>query len=257
MPADELSKTWREEVAVRTYEVDPSGRATPAAIARYLQEAAANHAHELELGFHHLAAKRRAWVLARLRMRFFEFPLFRNRVTVYTWPKGQERLLFLRDFLMVAADGEVLAAASSAWVLLDLERRRPLRSADPPVPSDRILPHTHALRADFGRLPNAANARDAAMLKVRRSDLDLNRHVNHPVYLDWFLEGMPDGHLDSHCLREMDIDYLAEALHGDEVVCALVRDDGEEETYRHRLTRRSDGAVLCLGRSAWKPSSGG
>ena len=47
-------------------------------------------------------------------------------MTLETWPSGIDRLFAIRDFRMVAGE-EVLLRATSEWMVIDVNRRRPVR----------------------------------------------------------------------------------------------------------------------------------
>jgi len=87
---------------------------------------------------------------------------------------------------------------------------------------------------------------------VRASEIDLFQHVNHARYLDYFLDAKVFGdrggqHTDwpeAAPLREVVLDYAAEAVIG-EVVGAALWADGEPGVLHAALVR--EGKVLCRG----------
>jgi hypothetical protein len=66
--AERPPREHREEVLVRSYEIDPDGRLRPVVLLRMLQEAAWQHASLLGKGFHQRAEGELFWVLSRLRL---------------------------------------------------------------------------------------------------------------------------------------------------------------------------------------------
>ena len=69
-------------------------------------------------------------------------------------------------------------------------RRRPVRLAG--VLPDYLLEPRRAIADDFPPLPRAEAPEREVRFKVRRSDLDMNRHVNNAVYVGWALESVPE-----------------------------------------------------------------
>ena len=56
---------------------------------------------------------------------------------------------------------------------------------------------------------------------TRRSDLDMNGHVNNCIYTEWLLESVPKSYWDEYELKELIIEFKAECNFGDiiEAVC--------------------------------------
>ncbi|GKC85324.1 oleoyl-acyl carrier protein thioesterase, chloroplastic-like protein, partial [Tanacetum coccineum] len=52
-------------------------------------------------------------------------------------------------------------------------------------------------------------------LSPRRSDLDLNNHVNNVTYVRWVLESIPQEIIDTHELQAITLDFKHECKQGD------------------------------------------
>lgn len=237
-----------ERFVVRSYEVDPSGRATPQTLGDYFQEAAANHAHRRGLdGDAGSSETGWTWVLNRLRLRIHRFPAWREPVTVETWASGFAGALATREALFLSDAQERLAEATSRWIVIDLATRRPRR----PPAGLAALPRPDRPRPFGDDAPPPEAPEDAphtVRFTVRHSDLDVNRHVNNMCYLNWALEAVPPDFRERHALSEVDLLFKAESVFGDIVASeAAPKGDG----WAHRLARPSDGTTLALLRTAW------
>src|SRR5919197_2736291 len=111
---------------IHSYAVDAFGTLALPALAGYLQEVAGRHADALGCGVEALRAFGLAWVLSRQRIEASAPVRLGDELEVVTWPSGVERLLVHREFLVTRGGAEV-ARASTAWLVLDLDRRRPVR----------------------------------------------------------------------------------------------------------------------------------
>lgn len=247
-----MPPVWTEPFRVRAYEIDPEARLALPALCDWLQEAAGNHATALQVATDRLLADGRAWVLSRLRVAIVDRPRWRQRVTVETWPSGENGLVAERDFVVTAEDGSPLARAVSHWVVIDVARRRPVRL---PEAVTRIpLPERdRALAPDVPPLAGPAPAVHERSFSVRRADLDLNRHVNNVRYVEWALEAVPDLLLESHDCAFLDVQFRAESLYGDTIVSrasAPLATDGP--TVRHSVTRAHDDRLLAILESRWR-----
>lgn len=252
---------WSGEFAVHTYELDPDLRLSVPALAGFLQEAAGCNAHELGCSVPQLLEKNLTWVLSRLRLRLRELPGWRARITVQTWPSGLDRLFALRDF-RVFSEGREIGAAVSAWLMLEVTRRRPVRP-DSFQDWRRSIHAERSLAVELDRLPGPeadASPLQERELAVRWADLDINLHANNGRYVEWLLEAVPMEVLRERRLVELDIDYLAEAAHGERVLSRLFEARPESgaapaaaglKVFHHAVLRRSDGRELARARSAW------
>lgn len=247
------SPVWIETFRVRSYEADPVGTASIQSICNYLQEAASNHAAELGVSIEHLSEENLIWMLARLRVEIDAYPGWRDEVTVETWPSGSDRLYATRDFLIHGPDG-LLGRGTSAWLLVDAGRRRPVRL---PELFSRIetLDRERALEDLPEKLPDPPETAETVSACVRFSDQDLIGHINNVLYVDWSVESVPVR--ETHAVREIEIQFRAEARYGDEVVVQSGRlnasGDGASDlaVYLHRIA--SADRELARVRTTWRP----
>ena len=127
-PPRATSLVWTEAFAVGTNDIDCFGRAAPAAVGRCLQEAAIHHARHLRVAYDDLAPKGLAWVLTQLDLRSSQWPKVDDRLVVATWPSGTDAAFAYRQFIARnEATGEECFRAATAWALLNIRTRRPVR----------------------------------------------------------------------------------------------------------------------------------
>ncbi|MBN2199701.1 MAG: hypothetical protein JW747_07635 [Candidatus Aminicenantes bacterium] len=245
---------WRDRFRVRAYELDDRWSLRPASLCDYLQESAAAHAQALGVSVDALHPRGLTWVLSRLHVRVNAFPLWRQEVTVETWPSAVSDLFALRDFRVLDAGEALLAAASSSWMVIDLKKRKPV-----PLP-DFILSIHHnspgrALDDSFSKLPVPNVFSLSKVLEVRNADLDLNRHLNFVKSVALGLEAVPDEILARRALSDLEVSFRAEGRKGDRVVAKsgpLSRD--EPLQLGHVLLREKDGVELARMASTWTPA---
>lgn len=248
-------RTWTESVIVRSFETGPGGRASLQAICNYLQEAAGNHATELGVAIDQLVEKNLTWVVARLRVEMEDYPAWRDEIVVETWPSGADRLYATREFLVRSASGREIARATSAWLLIDLERRRPVRM--PEFITSIELPRRERAVADMpDRLPDSAGDHTGEPstheIAVRYSDLDMNGHVNNVTFAEWSLESVPVALRETHVVRALDLHFRAEARYGDTAVVRtqpLNANSGGSYSFLHVITNGD--RELARARTDW------
>jgi acyl-ACP thioesterase len=259
---------FRETFPVRSFEVGPDERASVRALCNYLQEAASLHAARLGFSAAAMRAEGHAWVLTHLHVQIDRMPRWAETVTVTTWPSGTERLYATRDFVVTtdAADAPV-ACATSAWLVIDVERRRPTRL--PAAIDDVALPdRADALPHAFDDLavpdPGAEAPMHTASFQAGYDDLDPNGHVNNARYAAWAVEPLPDAVLAERRLRALRLQFRAEATRGDAIRAAVqpAATEDEDAAFCHRLIRPAaddaaedgtgeDGDTLVRAETAW------
>jgi medium-chain acyl-[acyl-carrier-protein] hydrolase len=248
---------WKEPFTVRAYEADASGCLSLSGLCDWLQEAAGNHATALGVATDRLLEERRAWVLSRLRVRVQRLPQWREELFIETWPSAENGIVAERDFLLRTSGGDEIARAISHWVVIDVERRRPVRL--PAGVVDLRLPERErVLATPLATVPSPGDVAVSHRLSVRRGDLDLNRHVNNSRYVTWAVETVPAHLLETHVCSGVDVQFRAEGVHGDDlaVVSGAPEQAGEETHVRHAVTRLRDGSPLAVVATAWRPPAG-
>lgn len=247
------SGVWTEEVRVPSYDVTPRGTASVLAMADYFQEAAGRHAAELGVSMQDLLESGQAWVLADLRLEIERLPQWEERITVETWPSGLDGLFATREVVVWGEAGDACCRGTSAWLVIDTERRQPRR---PPArlydiePPDRPSP----LPSDREDLPVPERADGEGLFAVRYHDLDLNRHVNNVRYLEWALETLSADVLDDHRCVAVALQFEAEATLGDRIRArAEVRETAGGLEVRHELVQADAGRTLAVAQTRWRP----
>ncbi|MBN2049396.1 MAG: acyl-ACP thioesterase [Spirochaetales bacterium] len=238
-------KEHREDsYTVRSYDVDIRRRLRLSCMMDYFQESAWRHAEELGVGVQRLGEEGCFWVLSRLCVEVERYPVWNEQVTLRTWPKGIDRLFALRDFLLFDEAGETCARASTAWLILHGERRRPVRVE----PFFQHLLSPTAAEALPGTPEKIDPLTEDVSAGCRRSGyavLDMNRHVNNARYADWVLDSFPLERFDREGVRKFSIQYLAEigpetevdlrSSSPEEGVCLLSGRSGSTEHFRSRV----------------------
>jgi acyl-ACP thioesterase len=200
---------WQETLTVDFTAVDPSNRITPARVFDLFQEAAGRHAEDLGVGREYMINTGQAWVLSRVSVLMERRPKQLETFTIRTWPRGWERLFALRDFDILDSGGAVMVRGRSAWLILDIEKRRPLR---PQATMDKL-----PLNEGKDSLPGGAaglETRDGLTKTGERraaySDIDYNAHVNNARYVQWIQDITESALLEQAETIRLDINYLSE-----------------------------------------------
>ncbi len=219
----ERQSVWEDDIDVRSYDVDSTGKLKLASLFNYFQETAGKHATHLGAGYAVLQTLGLFWVLSRAKVRVHRMPAWGESLRLTTWPKGLDGVLFLRDFILSSDRHGPLAESSTGWLLLDSKAYKPHLPDVLPV----TLPPNirgHALEEQLRKLRPLDNLRLAYERKALASELDVNHHVNNSRYIDWIMDCYAPDEMTSRTVHTLRVNYVGETTYGD--VIRLYR--GEE-----------------------------
>ncbi len=242
-----------DEYVVRSYESDATGRLSPAATLRYLQETAWNHASALGQSLDPRDGGPLGWVLSRLRLQMDRYPAWGERVFVETWPVGVIRMHALRDYRIRDAAGRECGRASTGWLIIDVASRWPRRPQQVMPVLTEVEPR-ELVSGLPGRIEAAAPPCEEQDRKVLYSDIDINGHVNNVRYFEWVLDSQPADRLTGGEIRTIEAAYVSEALIGHTVAVRTVADGTES---RHTIVELAENREVCRMRVLWSPRGRG
>ena len=191
MSDNSILPVWTEQYRVRHTEVTREGFLRADVFFDYMQEAAANHAKHIGVGLEALNSVGLMWVLSRLKLQVLHTPLLGETVSVTTWPSGIERLFATREFILKNEKEEIVARASSCWILLDQARMHPRKVLEA-LPAK--LPDNSARERNFTNLDKLTRlpVSNPSRMRIPESMIDVNRHMNNARYVtgvfDWLAE---------------------------------------------------------------------
>ena len=215
---------WQEKINLRFGSVDRSDRLTLAAAFAFFQEAAISHAAVLGVGRDAMKQSGQAWLLSRLSMFMEKRPRYEENILIRSWPRGPEKLFALRDYDIMDASassdnktsGKAFVRGRSGWLVIDLQKRRPLRVEA----VTEKLPLNEGLNALLSG-PVGLGSREELLLFGERqaaySDIDFYGHVNNVRYVQWIQDMTDPDLLDKASQMRFDINYLGETLPNEKI----------------------------------------
>jgi acyl-ACP thioesterase len=208
---------WQETFPVRFGEIDKSDKLTLDAVFKFFQEAAISHAENLGVGREDMASKGQGWVLSRMSVLVDRRPAYCENITIRSWPCGFEKLFAIRDYQIIGNDEKAVVSARSAWLVVDIEKRRPLR----PQSVMEFLPLNEGqgvFSPDVGAVTGLADRGNLQKIEERKAlynDLDFNGHVNNISYIKWIEDALDLQVLEKAGKMRLDINYISEIMGGE------------------------------------------
>ncbi len=237
---------FAKEFQIRSYECDKNGFLRVVTLMNILQDAADLSATSLGFGFDFCIQSGLAWVGTNYHILINRLPKVHEKIVVYTWPSGENKFMALRDFVITNEKGEVIIKATSQWVLVDVERKRPV-SLSQYLP-DYMYLNERVLGTEFSKLSAPQNISFSKEFEARFDDIDLNRHVNNAIYPLWASESLGAEFHEKHLPSEIEISYKKECLYGEKV---LVQTELSELTSSHIVVSSSEPKELAFIRIKW------
>ncbi len=232
-----------QEYYLRAQDVDINGTWSPSSIFVRMQEVSEDHACEVGLGRVDIIDKFGiCWVLTRVNLSMLSYPSIGETILVKTWPLKPKKMLFLRNYLFYDSKGQEIGRANIQWILFDVNKRRLMPTSsigDYPYCVDEepvVTPPNKII------LPK--DMEEKSVRTVLYSDVDMNGHMNNTKYLNWICELFPTDFLKTHKIKNIRINYIAEA-YIDQTITLMYKQVGND----HYIYGQSDGKVVfdaCL-----------
>ena len=205
---------------IRSYMTDCRYCLRDSSFMELAQVMAMEGSRSLGFGYDRLDPEHKAWILYRMQFKFIRPVMWNDVVTMKTWHKGQDGVVFLRDYELFGEDGELSVAGTSSWVIMDTEARSFVRNADLP---DFISVHPQCPDAAYGFPPQkVVHPRGAEPETVRThevcySDVDFIGHTNNVKYVEWAMDSIDQRFASEHQVKEVTVNFTSETRLGDEV----------------------------------------
>lgn len=202
---------------IRYSDADESGCLSPGEMINILQSTCIDHSTAAGYSTDYFIKTKTGWALSYWHIFIEKFPHEGDIVTLNTWSKEYKRTQAHRDIQMIGVDGNEIIHASTRWVLMDLEKRRPkstkeimeayrFEDAMPYCDVEFVMPD-----AEEGEMINSSE------FTIQRSELDINRHTNNASYVKWAMNDLPDEIYVDMKLKEMLVKYSHESGQGEHV----------------------------------------
>lgn len=230
---------------ITSAETDAEARIRPGALANLLIQSATESADSLGFGFEGLKEHNLFWVLSRISVKVFKRLKWYDRVEIETWPRDISGILYLRDFIARDGQGDTAALGTSAWLAIDLKKRRP----------KRFEGELHDLfvsmkdRIAYEDLPEklpGISVGDNFRVTSKYFDIDLNRHVTSTRYIDWMMDTFPIDFHREYYPKSLSVNFIKETL--PDSVLDIVREERRDREYFFEGVHSGTGETAFRGK---------
>lgn len=230
---------YREELLLRSKDVDLHRRLRTSRLFELLQEASIRHTEELGMGRDKTLDRGLLWIVGLQRAEIARMPVYDERILLKSWPGSTMHLFFPRYYQMETAAGEVLLRASALWTLVDQQTRKVVF---PEKYGVVIEGEVTGEEIGLPSSPRKLELTEAVPFRVPYSYVDLNGHMNNTHYFDLAEDSVPASR-EGRPLRLVQTEYVSEARMGAELLVHWGTDgkvfyllgESEKPVFRMRL----------------------
>lgn len=210
----------------------------------YLEDIAGIHSNIAGYGLLDIEKNKKTWVLINWKLEFIRRPRYAENLIVKTWSNGTEKNLYaLRDFYMYDEKGEIVAKATSKWVLIDIEKKGIAKLTDEVMNAYTTEPDDFAFEDKIEKLKEPENYTDSVEVKITKDMIDVNGHVHNINYIDFVTQIMPIEVMQN--AKTVEVLYKKEIRDVDKIKCFYSSQDkysyvtikSEDEQAVHAIVR--------------------
>ena len=231
----------KNKVKVGLKDIGTSNKATNKAILGMLEDVAGFHSDIAGYGINDIKKTHLSWVLLGWKVEIIQRPKYGEEIEVVTWSRGVKRIYAFRDYEMYNTNGNLIAKATSKWVLIDITKEkivtRDSEIADRYKKEDKIC----FVEEPKYKITEPENYLNTCEYKISRSVIDVNKHVHNTSYIDIAYEALPEEIYHSEELNNIEIVYKKEIKYGETVKClyskvgnehiVVIKDEKEENVH--------------------------
>ena len=247
-----MNDIFKKEYKINIFNVDSEHKCKFSSLVDFLWDVVisqSDYLGETKEGFVHNQC---IWVLLKYDITIYEYPKFRDTITVDTRVLGTKKFYGYRQNTIKNSEGKVIGEVFSTAILIDFEKRRPMR----------ISPAQSEIYGLDGELDEAPPLDDIPKIQkedyikdypVRYSDIDSNGHVNNVKYMEMAIDTLPRSILNEYKLYNIKVLFKKETTDGDilHISSEVIDNDSDNIITIHNITR-NNGTLLTNLQFIWK-----
>ena len=236
-----------KDYGFKIHNVDRNKKLRLTALMNILQDIADVHANELGVGLEYCLKSGITWFAANYHIIIERMPELNEKSQIATWASEQKKLFAIRDFAFYSEKNDIIMKATSQWMLIDINRKRPIPLKEN-LPDYTILSEK-IMTSEFEKIANIDEVNFTKEFEVRFDDIDINNHVNNAIYLLWASETIGNDFRLNNAPCEIEISFKKECHYGETVI---VSTELKKQTSTHIINSKLDDRELARVKINWK-----
>lgn len=209
----------------------------------FLENVAVSHSDTVGYGIKDIWTKKRAWILMDWELEVKKRPTFGEKITCKTWGVNIEKATFhvYRNFEVFDENQELIATATSKWVLYDIENNKIVKIDKEFYSIFNPEGKEEAVKGKLEKIKELEDYSNVCEYTVKRFDIDMNNHMHNLNYLNLAYEALPEDVYMKEDLNNIHIMYKHQLKFGDTVKCFYRFEDG-----KHYVTIKNENTVNSI-----------
>ena len=206
-------------------------------ILSFFEDTSVKHSDTVGYGVKDIPTKHRAWLLLDWKLDVFKRPEFGEKVVAKTWAINIERPTFqvYRNFELLDEKEELVATATSKWVLYDTENMKIVRVDESFNDLFNAEGSEKESAKQISKLKELPSYESIFTYEVKRGDIDVNQHMHNLNYLKLAYEAIPEEVFFGEEPKSLHIMYKQQIKLGSKVKCFYAFEDN-----KHVVTIKSE-----------------
>lgn len=205
-----------------------NNEATNKALLRIMEDVSSLHSASVGYGPFEIETKKRAWMILDWKVKIIKRPIYNEEIIAQTWSRKAEKLYAYRDFQLNDKEGNIIAIGTSRWILVDIDRRRPIRITQDIIDLYESEFDKSAFPEEIEDIKDDVKNEEYLFKKdyyIQRRDIDINEHMHNLSYLDMAYEILPQDIYKNKAFNNVRIVYKKEIVYGEKVECYYFHHD--------------------------------
>ncbi len=192
-----------------------------------LQDIAEIHSASIGYGITDIDKNNFSWALLNWKVHILSRPKYGDVITVKTWARQHTKLYCYRDFEVLDAHGSTIAIITSKWILIDISKGKIAKIEDSLI--KKYNPENKSVFniIELDKLSEPPHYLSSTNYKIRKSDIDINNHVNNLCYIDIALEAFPEDSNTFNSFSNLEIQYKHQIKIDDKITVFYAFENGE------------------------------
>ena len=209
-----------QEYQIKLSEIGKENKITNKAILGDLEDVGGIHSNIAGYGILDIQQTKLSWVLLDWKLKIIRRPKYSEKIKIKTWSKNAIKFYTYRDFEVYDENGQVIAIATSKWVLLDIDKEKIIKIDEELL--KKYQPEYERATFNIEEIEKLQEPEDyisEVEYTVKKSDIDVNNHMHNLNYLELANEALPEEIYNNKEFNNVRINYKKEVKLGEIVKC--------------------------------------
>lgn len=231
---------YSQNFKVNLSDVGKNSKITNKGFLRIFQEIGCAHSSLFGFGLNDVSNTGLFWIILNWKLQVFSRPTWNSTLKVSTWCTHYTHIFFYRDYKVLDEEGNIVAIATSKWILFDFNKSAVFKITDEFSNNYcKSVSNTVFKTKMVEKLKAPENSKSSLEYTVLKRDIDSNNHVNNLNYLDFASEILPE----SKDFKNVEVMYKNEAKLGNTL--ELFYSESQEASFV-TIKNKSDGTLHCI-----------